>query len=105
MTRPVLAKDPWARAINHRTPSAPKGQNEIAQGRAKRRPGYGSALISAPLGSAPSGRDSIMANNRARNRGQSPRERVIGTYRTQPTKWLAVRRSSSRLDAWYVLAS
>ena len=41
----------------------------------------------------------------ARNRGQSPRDRVIGTYRTQPTKLLAVRRSSIRLDAWYVLAS
>ena len=41
----------------------------------------------------------------ARNRGQSPRDRVIGTYRIQPTKLLAVRRSSIRLDAWYVLAS
>ena len=41
----------------------------------------------------------------ARNRGQSPGDRVIGTYRTQPTKLLAVRRSSIRLDAWYVLAS
>ena len=41
----------------------------------------------------------------ARNRGQSPRDRVIGTYRTQPTKLLAVRRLSIRLDAWYVLAS
>ena len=41
----------------------------------------------------------------ARNRGQSPGDRVIRTYRTQPTKLLAVRRSSIRLDAWYVLAS
>ena len=41
----------------------------------------------------------------ARNRGRSPGDRVIGTYRTQPTKLLAVRRSSIRLDAWYVLAS
>ncbi len=40
-----------------------------------------------------------------RNRGQSLGDRVIGTYRTQPTKLLAVRRSSIRLDAWYVLAS
>ena len=40
MPRPVVAKDPWGRWINHRTPTAPKGQNEIAQGRAKRRPGY-----------------------------------------------------------------
>jgi hypothetical protein len=55
MPRPVVAKDPWGRWINHRTPTAPKGQNEIAQGRAKRRPGYISALISAPLGSALSG--------------------------------------------------
>ena len=38
---------------------APKGQNEIAQGKAKRRPGYIGEWISAPLGSAPSGRDSI----------------------------------------------
>ena len=43
MPRPVVAKDPWGRWINHRTPTAPKGQNEIAQGRAKRRPGYGRA--------------------------------------------------------------
>jgi hypothetical protein len=77
MPRPVVAKDPWGRWINHRTPTAPKGQNEIAQGRAKRRPGYIGALISAPLGSALSGRDSITANNRARNRGQSPPDRVI----------------------------
>ena len=41
----------------------------------------------------------------ARNRGQSPGDRVIGTDSTQPTKLLAVRRSSIRLDAWYVLAS
>ena len=41
----------------------------------------------------------------ARNRGRSPGDRVIGTYRTQPTKLLAVRRSSIRFDAWYVLAS
>ena len=41
----------------------------------------------------------------ASNRGQSPGDRVIGTYRTQPTKLLAVRRSSIRFDAWYVLAS
>ena len=41
----------------------------------------------------------------ARNRGQSPGDRVIGTYRTQPTKLLAVRWSSIRFDAWYVLAS
>ena len=38
---------------------APKGQNEIAQGKAKRRPGYVGEWISAPLGSAPSGRDSV----------------------------------------------
>ena len=40
MPRPVVGKDPWERLINHRTPTAPKGQNEIAQGKAKRRPGY-----------------------------------------------------------------
>jgi hypothetical protein len=39
MPRPVVAKDPWGRLINHRNPTAPKGQNEIAQGKAKRRPG------------------------------------------------------------------
>ena len=55
MPRPVVAKNPWGCLINHRTPTAPKGQNEIAQGKAKRRPGYISALISAPLGSALSG--------------------------------------------------
>ena len=38
---------------------APKGQNEIAQGKAKRPPGFVDAWISAPLSSAPSGRDSI----------------------------------------------
>ena len=43
MPRPVVAKNPWGRRINHRNSTAPKGQNEIAQGRAKRRPGYGSA--------------------------------------------------------------
>ena len=62
MPRSVVAKDPWGRWINHRTPTAPKGQNEIAQGKAKRRPGYISALISAPLGSAPSGLDMIRAH-------------------------------------------
>jgi hypothetical protein len=72
LPRSVVAKDPWGRTINHRTPTAPKGQNEIAQGRAKRRPGYISALISAPLGSALSGRDSITP----RNRGRSPSDRV-----------------------------
>ena len=43
MPRSVVAKDPWGRAINHRTPTAPKGQNEISQGRTWRRPGYGRA--------------------------------------------------------------
>jgi hypothetical protein len=62
LPRSVVAKDPWGRTINHRTPTAPKGQNEIAQGRAKRRPGYISALISAPLGSAPSGLGMIRAH-------------------------------------------
>jgi len=51
---------------------APKGQNEIAQGRAKRRPGYGSVWVDAPRGSALSGRNSITP----RNRGQSPSGRV-----------------------------
>ena len=57
MARPVVAKNPWGRPINHRTPTAPKGQNEIAQGRAKRRPGYGkrdgsigSLTLSEPFG-------------------------------------------------------
>ncbi len=50
-----MAKDPWRRLINHRTLSAPKGQNEIAQGKAKRRPGYGSVTVDAPRGSALSG--------------------------------------------------
>ena len=57
MPRPVVAKNPWGRPINHRTPTAPKGQNEIAQGRAKRRPGYGkrdgsigSLTLSEPFG-------------------------------------------------------
>ena len=65
---------------------APKGQNEIAQGKAKRRPGYIGAWISAPLSSAPSGRESISTfettgrcpglspcaplGQKARNRGQ-----------------------------------
>jgi hypothetical protein len=62
MPRPVVAKALGGRLINHRTPTAPKGQNEIAQGKAKRRPGYGSALISAPLGSALSGRGMIRAH-------------------------------------------
>ncbi len=48
LPRPVVAKDPWRRLINHRTLSAPTGQNEIAQGRAKRRPGYGSVWVDAP---------------------------------------------------------
>ncbi|MFZ4470745.1 MAG: hypothetical protein ACOYOZ_15895, partial [Pirellula sp.] len=34
---------------------APKGHEEIAQGRAKRRPGYIGKLVYAPLGSALSG--------------------------------------------------
>ena len=55
MPRPAVAKDPWRRPINQRTPTAPKGQNEIAQGRAKRRPGYGSVRVDAPRGSALSG--------------------------------------------------
>ena len=55
MPRPVVGKDPWERLINHRTPTAPNEQNEIAQGRAKRRPGYGSVWFYAPRGSALSG--------------------------------------------------
>jgi hypothetical protein len=62
MPRPVVAKNPWGRRINHRNSTAPKGQNEIAQGRAKRRPGYISALISEPLGSALSGLGMIRAH-------------------------------------------
>ena len=62
MPRPVVAKNPWGCLINHRTPTAPKGQNEIAQGKAKRRPGYIGALISAPLGSALSGLGMIRAH-------------------------------------------
>ena len=74
---------------------APTGQNEIAQGKAKRRPGYIDALISAPLSSAPSGRESISTFEptgrcpglspcaplvqKTRNRGQSPRDKVINT--------------------------
>ena len=46
----------------HRTPSAPKGQNEIAQGRAKRRPGYGGVRVDAPRGSALSGLGRIRAH-------------------------------------------
>ena len=71
---------------------APKGQNEIAQGKAKRRPGYDDPWISSPLSSAPSGRDSISTfkptgrcpglspcaplGQKARNQGQSPRDSV-----------------------------
>ena len=71
---------------------APKGQNEIAQGKAKRPPGLVDAWISAPLSSAPSGRDSISTfeptgrcpglspcaplGQKASNRGQSPRDSV-----------------------------
>ena len=62
LPRPVVAKDPWGRTINHRTPTAPKGQNEIAQGRAKRRPGYGSGWVDAPRGSALSGLGRIRAH-------------------------------------------
>ena len=50
------------RTINHRTPTAPKGQNEIAQGKAKRRPGYGSVWVDAPRGSALSGLGRIRAH-------------------------------------------
>ena len=74
---------------------APKGQNEIAQGKAKRPPGLVDAWISAPLSSAPSGRESISTfeptgrcpglspcaplGQKARNQGQSPRDKVINT--------------------------
>ena len=61
MPRPVVVKDPWGRAINYRTPTAPTGQNEIAQGKAKRRPGYGSVWFYAPRGSALSGLGRIRA--------------------------------------------
>ena len=80
------------RAIGFFHFSAPKGQNEIAQGKAKRRPGYIGEWISAPLSSAPSGRDSISTfeptgrcpglspcaplGQKASNRGQSPRDSV-----------------------------
>ena len=70
MPRSVVAKNPWGRWINHRSPTAPKGQNEIAQGKAKRRPGYISALISAPLGSALSGLGMIRAH---RTQGKAKR--------------------------------
>ena len=75
--------------------TAPTGQNEIAQGKAKRPPVYVGEWISAPLSSAPSGRDAIATfqptgrcpglspcaplGQKARNQGRSPRARVINT--------------------------
>jgi hypothetical protein len=100
MPRPVVAKDPRGRLINHRTPTAPKGQNEIAQGRAKRRPGYGSVRVDAPRGSALSGLGRIRAH---RTQGVALGYHLAPRWGKRPldhARWNILPRSVVAKDQW-----
>ncbi len=96
----MVAKDPWRRLINHRTLSAPKGQNEIAQGRAKRRPGYGSAWVDAPRGSALSGLGRIRAH---RTQGVALGYPLAPRWGKRPfdrVRWIILPRPVVAKDPW-----
>ena len=100
MPRPVVGKDLWGRPINHRTPTAPKGQNEIAQGKAKRRPGYGSVWVDAPRGSALSGLGRIRAH---RTQGVALGYHLAPRWGKRPfdrVRWIILPRPVVAKDQW-----
>ena len=100
MPRPVVAKDSWGRVINHRNPTAPKGQNEIAQGKAKRRPGYGSVWVDAPRGSALSGLGRIRAH---RTQGVALGYHLAPSWGNRPldrARWNILPRSVVAKNPW-----